>query len=478
MQSACGVPTCHGSGRVRILPARWKRGGDGPTARVRTSVGPRPCISGARAHHSRPTLLHTEPGAAEVSASEGLLDGVLHRLIRTGELGVIWPDGRTSRYGPGGEPSARLRIADSATARAILLNPALRFGEAYMDAKLTPVDCSIYQVLDVLLASMGSGAAHPLAAVLDRGSFWLRRLLQWNTPHQARRHVAHHYDLNGRLYALFLDRDRQYSCGYFPRGDETIEQAQAAKKRHIAAKLCLDRPELSVLDIGCGWGGLALHLAREHGALVLGITLSSEQLQVARDRALAEGLDQRVRFELLDYRAVGESFDRVVSVGMFEHVGIPNYETFFRTVGQRLRPDGVGLVHAIGRSEGPEETNAWLRKYIFPGGYSPALSEVLGPLERSGLKLCDLEILRLHYAETLRHWRRRFAANRDAIASLYDERLCRMFEFYLAGSELAFRRQGHMVWQAQLAHQFDAVPLARDYITDADRATSPQSTGV
>ena len=410
-----------------------------------------------------------------MTTAERLLDGVLHRLVTAGELGVIWPDGRTSRYGPGGEPTARIRIADSATARAILLNPSLRFGEAYMDGRLVPADCSIYQVLDVLLSSMGNKAPHRLAALLDRVAFRLRRVLQWNTPGRARRHVAHHYDLSGRLYALFLDRERHYSCAYFPDGNETIEQAQAAKKRHIAAKLCLDRPGLSVLDIGCGWGGLALHLAREHDARVLGITLSAEQLRVARDRAASEGLESRARFELLDYRAVGEKFDRVVSVGMFEHVGIPNYEGFFRTVGACLKPDGVALIHAIGRSEGPEETNAWLRKYIFPGGYSPALSEVMGPIERSGLKLCDLEILRLHYAETLRLWRRRFAANRDAIASLYDERLCRMFEFYLAGCELAFRRQGHMVWQAQLAHRFDAVPLTRDYITDADRVLSTQS---
>ncbi len=413
-----------------------------------------------------------------MTTGEAWLDRVLHRLITVGELGVIWPDGRTSRYGSGGEPSARMRVADSSTARAILLNPALRFGEAYMDGRLLPVDCSIYQVLDVLLANIGNGSPHALAALLDRAGFWFRRFLQRNTPMLSRRNVAHHYDLSGRLYALFLDRDRQYSCAYFPHGDETIEQAQAAKKRHIAAKLCLTRPGLSVLDIGCGWGGLGLHLAREYGAQVLGITLSSEQLQVARDRAAAEGLSERVRFELLDYRAVGEKFDRIVSVGMFEHVGIPNYLAFFRSVGRCLAPDGVALIHAIGRSEGPEETNAWLRKYIFPGGYAPALSEVMPPIEKSGLKLCDLEILRLHYAETLRQWRRRFAANRDAIASLYDERLCRMFEFYLAGSELAFRRQGHMVWQAQLAHRHDAVPLTRDYITDFDRATSPQSTGV
>jgi cyclopropane-fatty-acyl-phospholipid synthase len=281
--------------------------------------------------------------------------------------------------------------------------------------------------------------------------------------------VAHHYDLNGRLYSLFLDRDRQYSCGYFPRGDETLEEAQTAKKRHIAAKLCLNRPDLHVLDIGCGWGGMALTLARDFGARVTGITLSQEQLAEARARAVAEGLDDRVRFELLDYRSVTETFDRVVSVGMFEHVGVGHSRAFVETVMRCLKPDGVALIHAIGRRDGPGGTNAWFRKYIFPGGYSPALSEVLPWVERSGLMATDIEILRLHYAETLRHWRRRFAANRDAIAALYDDRFCRMFEFYLAASEITFRRCGHMVWQLQLAHDHGAVPLTRDYITTVEK---------
>jgi cyclopropane-fatty-acyl-phospholipid synthase len=293
-------------------------------------------------------------------------------------------------------------------------------------------------------------------------------LVQYNPVGRSRRNVAHHYDLNGRLYSLFLDRDRQYSCGYFPRGDETLEEAQAAKKRHIAAKLCLDRPGLRVLDIGCGWGGMALTLAREFGAEVTGITLSREQLTEARARAAAEGLEGRVKFELLDYRSITGTFDRIISVGMFEHVGVVHYRSFFETVARCLRSDGVALVHAIGRGDGPGSTNAWLRKYIFPGGYSPALSEVLPPIEQSRLFVTDVEILRLHYAETLRHWRRRFAANQDAIAALYDDRFCRMFEFYLAASELTFRRHGHMVWQVQLAHHHAAVPLTRDYIDAAE----------
>ena len=249
-----------------------------------------------------------------------------------------------------------------------------------------------------------------------------------------------------------------------------MEEAQLAKKRHIAAKLCLDRPDLTVLDIGCGWGGLALTLARDHGARVTGITLSREQLTEARSRAAAEGLQDRVSFELLDYRAVDRRFNRIVSVGMFEHVGVNHYRTFFEFVASCLQPDGVALLHAIGRSDGPGFTNPWIAKYIFPGGYCPALSEVLPSVERSGLFATDIEVLRLHYAETLRHWRRRFAANRDAIASLYDERFCRMFEFYLCGAELSFRHEGSMVFQIQMAHDQTAVPLTRDYIAAAQAA--------
>jgi cyclopropane-fatty-acyl-phospholipid synthase len=271
------------------------------------------------------------------------------------------------------------------------------------------------------------------------------------------------------LYSLFLDRDRQYSCAYFPRGDETLEEAQTAKKRHIAAKLMLDRPGLTVLDIGSGWGGMALSLARDYGARVTGITLSEEQLREARARAAAEGLQDRVNFELLDYRAMTQKFDRIVSVGMFEHVGVPNYPAYFATIKNCLKPEGVALLHSIGRFEGAAATNPWIAKYIFPGGYSPALSEVLGPLEKSGLLMTDIEILRLHYAKTIAHWRRRFAANRDAIAALYDERFCRMFEFYLAGSELAFRLNGHMNFQIQLAHSVASVPLTRDYMGEAER---------
>ena len=261
-----------------------------------------------------------------------------------------------------------------------------------------------------------------------------------------------------------LDPDMNYSCAYFPTGRETLAEAQRAKQHHIARKLLLDRPGLEVLDIGSGWGGLALTLARDYGARVTGVTLSTEQLARARQRAQEEGLASRVRFELADYRSVRGTFDRVVSVGMFEHVGVPQYRTFFRTVHRLLVPGGVALLHSIGRSDGPGSTNPWLRKYIFPGGYSPAVSEVVPPMEKSGLMMTDLEILRMHYAETIRHWRANFDRNRAAIQAMYDARFVRMFEIYLVGSELAFRRQGHMVMQMQLARPPVTVPLSRSYM--------------
>jgi len=401
---------------------------------------------------------------------QAILDAVLKRFITIGRLTVRWPDGRLQSFAGRPGPEGGLALHTRGAVRRMVLNPALAVGECYMDGTLTPDARGIYDVLDVLVANLvANGGKLPMAPLLHKLRVLKRNFDQYNPAHRARRNVAHHYDLNGRLYSLFLDRDRQYSCAYFPRGDETLEEAQAAKKRHIAAKLLLHRPNLTVLDIGCGWGGMALTLARDFGARVTGITLSTEQLAEARNRAAAEGLSDRVSFELMDYRAMTQRFDRIVSVGMFEHVGVGYYPAFFETVSRCLNPDGVALLHAIGRSDPPGATNPWIAKYIFPGGYCPALSEVLPPIERSGLVATDIEILRLHYAETLRHWRRRFVANRDAIASLYDDRFCRMWEFYLCGAELSFRREGNMVFQIQLAHDQTAVPLARDYITVSDR---------
>jgi cyclopropane-fatty-acyl-phospholipid synthase len=403
----------------------------------------------------------------------GTLDAILRRFVTVGRLTVRWPDGlRTSYAGPADSgPEAGIAIHDGRTIRRLVLNPTLAVGEAYMEGGLLPDGCGIYDVIEVLaLNVMANAKGHPIARLRSTLGVIRRRIDQYNPAPRAQRNVAHHYDLNGRLYSLFLDRDRQYSCAYFPRGDEALEEAQVAKKRHIAAKLCLDRPGLSVLDIGSGWGGLALTLARDYGARVTGATLSKEQLAESRARAAAEGLQDRVSFELLDYRAVQQKFDRIVSVGMFEHVGVVHYREFFDTVARCLNPDGVALLHAIGRSDGPGFTNPWIAKYIFPGGYCPALSEVILPVEKSGLIATDIEVLRLHYAETLRNWRRRFSANRDTIATLYDERFCRMFEFYLSGSEIAFRREGHMVFQIQLAHRQTAVPLTRDYISAFEQA--------
>ncbi len=397
-----------------------------------------------------------------------LLDRMLAKLVRRGAFQVVWPGGTRSEYGNGEGFQAGIQIRDEAALRALVLNPGLALGEGYMDEGVVPVNGSIHDVLCVLMDNLRD-IRLPALAVNARLGRLLRPMLQANGASKSKHNVAHHYDLNGRLYSLFLDRDRQYSCAYFQQGDETLEEAQAAKKRHIAAKLKLDRPDLAVLDIGCGWGGMALTLAKDYGARVTGITLSEEQLAAARARAEEAGLADRVNFELMDYRAMDWQFDRIVSVGMFEHVGVPNFPAFFATIKRCLKPDGVALLHSIGRFEGPDATNPWIAKYIFPGGYAPALSEVLGPVEKSGLVTGDIEILRLHYAKTIAHWRRRFAANRDTIAALYDERFCRMFEFYLSGSELTFILADHMNFQIQLMRDQEAVPLTRDYMFEQER---------
>jgi len=401
---------------------------------------------------------------------QAALDHLLRRYIVLGRLTIRWPDGSLSTYTGEPGPEALVALRDARTIRRIVLSPSLAMGEAYMDGGVQPIDCSIFDLLDVFMTnSSAETSSQPILALRATAARSVRRLAQFNPAGRSQRNVAHHYDLNGRLYSLFLDRDRQYSCAYFARGDETLDEAQVAKKRHIAAKLRLDRPDLEVLDIGCGWGGMALTLAREYGARVTGITLSTEQLTEARARAAAEGLSDRVTFELLDYRSLHRRFDRIVSVGMFEHVGVNHYRQFFDVVKRCLAPDGLMLLHTIGRTDGPGVTNPWFTKYIFPGGYSPALSEVLPAIEKAGLVTTDIEVLRLHYAETIRHWRRRFAANRDTISAMYDEKFCRMFEFYLAGSELAFRRQGHVNFQIQLTRDVYALPTTRDYMGIAEQ---------
>ncbi|NVN01245.1 MULTISPECIES: cyclopropane-fatty-acyl-phospholipid synthase family protein [Asaia] len=393
-----------------------------------------------------------------------LLDQVLKRFIKAGALDVILPDGRKRHYQgrlPG--PAATIHVRTEKALKSLLLNSGLAFGEGWMDGEIVAVGCTLEDVLNVLMLNIHD-SHHLLSKLEEKARFVTRFFRQWNNQRRSRSNVAHHYDLNGALYDLFLDEDRQYSCAYFTSDDMTLEEAQLAKKRHIAAKLRLDRPGLEVLDIGCGWGGMALTLAKEYGAKVTGITLSREQLQVAQQRAREAGLEGQVQFLLLDYRKLNRKFDRIVSVGMFEHVGIGQYDVFFRTVRKALESDGIALIHSIGRMDCPGSTNPWLDKYIFPGGYSPALSEVLPSIERAGLWMTDCEILRLHYAKTIKIWRERFAANRDKILALYDERFCRMFEFYLTGAELSFRLQGHMNFQIQLSPDLNAVPLTRDYL--------------
>jgi cyclopropane-fatty-acyl-phospholipid synthase len=303
---------------------------------------------------------------------------------------------------------------------------------------------------------------------LGKIRYMFRHIRENNIAHRSRKNVQHHYDLTGELYDLFLDADRQYSCAYFETPEADLEEAQLAKKRHIAAKMVMNRPGLSVLDIGCGWGGMALYLARNLGAKVKGVTLSDEQLALARKRAVNGGLDSDVRFDLQDYRHVDEKFDRIVSVGMFEHVGRPHYDTYFKKSAELLKKDGVMLMHTIGRVDVPSTTNPFIEKYIFPGGYIPSMSEVMASIERSGLVITDVEVLRLHYAETLKAWRERFMARREEAKKLYDEKFCRIWEFYLASSESAFRWQGLVVFQFQLAHDQQAVPLTRDYIQTAE----------
>ncbi|MBM3561022.1 MAG: class I SAM-dependent methyltransferase [Alphaproteobacteria bacterium] len=402
-----------------------------------------------------------------------LLARFLGGAIHAGDLRLIDARKREYRFGDGTGTPVTIRLHDHDLHLRLVLNPHLAVGEAYMDGTLTVDDGNLYGFLETVAANMANFERHPLQAATRRLGRWLRYAQQHNPVGKARENVAHHYDLSDELYALFLDSDRQYSCAYFstPHGD--LERAQDDKKRHIAAKLLLDRPDLRVLDIGSGWGGLGLYLASESNADVTGVTLSVEQHRVSNESAAAAGFAGRVRFALRDYREETGRYDRIVSVGMFEHVGAGHYDEYFARLRDLLADDGVCLLHSIGRMEPPGTTNAWLRKYIFPGGYTPALSEVLAAVERQGLYVTDIEILRLHYAETLRVWRERFMAARDRAAALYDERFCRMWEFYLAGCEVAFRHMGQMVFQMQLALRQDAVPLTRDYITDWERAHTP-----
>jgi cyclopropane-fatty-acyl-phospholipid synthase len=407
-----------------------------------------------------------------------LLRWCLSQFIRRGSMAFTTASGDTFACGDGTGEQVSARFRTRKAQIRVLLDPEVALGEAFMDGSFVIERGTIVDGLAIL---MDQPEVLPHWA---RPQWWLRylarRIQQLNLPHRARRNVAHHYDLDGRLYSLFLDADRQYSCAYFQTPETPLDDAQLAKKRHLAAKL-LAGPGDRVLDIGSGWGGLGLYLAELTGADVTGVTLSTEQLQVSNARAAEKNLTRSARFLLKDYRDVPGPFDRIISVGMFEHVGVNFYETFFRRCAELLTDDGIMMLHSIGRSEGPNVTNPWITKYIFPGGYIPALSEVMPAIERAGLLVCDIEILRLHYAETLQAWRERFLARREEAVQLYDERFVRMWEFYLACSEVSFRKQNLMNFQIQLTKRQGIVPMTRDYIgreeatlRDREQGSRPQ----
>ncbi len=401
-----------------------------------------------------------------------LVAGLLERIIKVGHLRLIEFNGTVHDFGQVGvHPSATIRIHDRSLLRKIAMNPNLAVGEAFMNGTLTIEDGDIVDFWDVI----GRNFPNIPSASKGKGFIpWfhrsvLRPLQQNNPVSRARQNVAHHYDLSGELFDLFLDNDRQYSCAYFTSPNNTLEKAQNDKKRHIASKLLLE-PGMKVLDIGSGWGGMGLYLAKETGVDVTGVTLSEEQYAVSNKRAADAGMSNQVRFLLKDYRAIDEKFDRIVSVGMFEHVGVRHYPEFFFKVRDLLTRDGVMLLHSIGWFGEPSNTNPWIRKYIFPGGYTPSLSEVFASVERCGLYTTDLEILKTHYAETLKNWHRRFAENRARISEIYDERFCRMWEFYLLGCEAAFRYSKQMVFQLQLSSDRYATPETREYMENWEHA--------
>jgi cyclopropane-fatty-acyl-phospholipid synthase len=397
---------------------------------------------------------------------KSFLHSKLSQTVKLGALEITYPDGVTQRYGEADIDPVKVQLRTNKWARRLVLDPELAFGEAYMEGGLTVDDDDIFAFLDLVwknILSKKHGAGLP--AFMRR---ILRRVAQFNPAGRAQKNAAHHYDVGNDLYRLFLDEDLQYSCAYFEHPGMSLEDAQKAKKDLIAKKLLI-KPHHSVLEIGSGWGGLGISLAEAAGAEVNSITLSKEQLRVARMRASAKGLSDQVLFQLQDYRATKGSYDRIVSVGMFEHVGVPHFQTYFDHVAKLLNDDGVALIHTIGRPNGPGVTDAWTAKHIFPGGYIPALSEIMPVIERAGLVVTDLEVWRLHYAETLREWRHRFRANAEKIARKYDARFIRMWDFYLAASELSFRYGVHVVFQLQLAKRQDAVPLTREYLS-ADHA--------
>lgn len=394
-----------------------------------------------------------------------LLNSMMSRFVQVGQLTIIDADGVRHIHGPGGEPQATIRLTDKKLYRSLFLNPELKAGEAYMDGTLVCEDGGIRGLLEVFAHNRESLRGHPVQKILKKTLKRIRKFHQRNKKTASRSNVQHHYDLSNDFYRLFLDKDLQYSCAYWLDENMSLEEAQKAKKRHIAEKLCL-QPGQRVLDIGCGWGGMAIYLAKNYGVSVVGVTLSDEQHALASKRVADAGLTNKIDIRLTDYRDLDESFDRVVSVGMFEHVGVAHYLEYFSKIRDLMTDDGVALIHSIGRKGGPGTTGAWIRKYIFPGGYSPALSETFAEIEKAKLWVSDCEILRLHYAYTLAEWEKRFQANREKIADMFDEKFCRMWEFYLVISEFSFLYGKHMNFQIQLTKDVHAAPITRNYMMD------------
>jgi cyclopropane-fatty-acyl-phospholipid synthase len=391
-----------------------------------------------------------------------LLDTMLNHLVKEGTLNLVLPDGTRRSYGSG-TPAVTITIKDQALIRRLVLNPSLAVGEAYMDDQVEIENDDLRGFFAVILPNFNGTAPVLYQRVFDAARQALRRFRQFAPVGKAAANVQHHYDLSGELYDLFLDADRQYSCAYFEKDDATIDEAQLAKKRHVADKLMIE-PGMRVLDIGCGWGGMALTLAREYGAHVVGVTLSKEQHAVATERVRAEGLEDQVEIRLCDYREVSEVFDRIVSVGMFEHVGVPHYREYFGFVKDHMTEDGIALIHTIGHVGPANEADPWIVKYIFPGGYTPALSEIMKPVDKHMLVTQDVESLRLHYAKTLGLWYDRFMARADEARALYDERFVRMWRFYLLSMEASFSVGNLLVYQLQLGKSLSAVPITRDYL--------------
>ncbi len=417
-------------------------------------------------------MLQKTPSSSSGRATQGYerrLSAMLDRAVRKGTLSVHYPSGAKMVYGNGDSPISHIRLVDADAVRAIYLDPALKFAEMYMDGRMVMEEGGLDAFVMLGKINGTKRFATAPAVVL---AFWRMLERSWRryiARETAQRNVAHHYDLDERLFRLFLDDDLQYSCAYFTSPDLSLEEAQLAKKRHIAAKMLLS-PGQSVLDIGCGWGGMALYLARHCDAEVTGVTLSREQMRVARQRAEELGVSQRVHFELIDYRQVKGTFDRIVSVGMFEHVGPQNFAAYFSTAARLMKDDGVFLLHTIGRAKPNRFDPPFVEKYIFPNGHVPALSEILPAIERSGLLVKDIEILTFHYADTLKHWRQRFHANRDKVLALYDERFFRMWDLYLATSEVSFRHGKLVNFQIQVVKKQSTAKPTRDYIAQAERA--------